>query len=130
MGEPLTIYGHKKTAFIDIWCNAYPNQVKVFNSIAIHSDVRGWRGEVMRQVGPSYPYNDGIISVLPAHEFELREGVQYASYLGNMESSGVISAPDLYNGEPLRGYTLGNRLYIDVEASLFKVDINYQISEV
>ncbi len=125
---PLSIYGHIKTAEINVWGNAQPNMIKVFDSIAIHTNTRGWSGIVAIPENLSYP--SGMSSVLPETGFEAREDVLYAPYLGNLQTTGVYSVASLYNGESLRGYVIGNQLSIINEAWLFKVDINYRGSNV
>lgn len=125
---PLSIYGDPKTAQINIWGTAQPNMIKVFDSIAIHTNARGWSGIVAIPESLSYP--NGMYSILPESGFEVREGVLYAPYLDNLGTTGAYSVASLYNGESLRGYVIGNQLSISDEAWLFKVDINWRPSNV
>lgn len=125
---PLSIYGDPKTAQINIWGTAQPNMIKVFDSIAIHTNARGWSGIVAIPESLSYP--NGMYSILPESGFEVREGVLYAPYLDNLGTTGAYSVASLYNGESLRGYVIGNQLSISGEAWLFKVDINWRPSNV
>lgn len=125
---PLSIYGDPKTAQINIWGTAQPNMIKVFDSIAIHTNARGWSGIVAIPESLSYP--NGMSSILPEDGFEVREDVLYAPYLGNLGTTGAYSVVSLYNGESLRGYVIGNQLSISDEAWLFKVDINWRPSNV
>lgn len=125
---PLSIYGDPKTAQINIWGTAQPNMIKVFDSIAIHTNARGWSGIVAIPENLSYP--NGMSSVLPEDGFEAREDVLCAPYLGNLGTTGAYNVASLYNGESLRGYVIGNQLSISDEAWLFKVDINWRPSNV
>jgi len=125
---PLSIYGDPKTAQINIWGTAQPNMIKVFDSIAIHTNARRWSGIVAIPESLSYP--NGMSSILPEDGFEVREDVLHAPYLGNLGTTGAYSVVSLYNGESLRGYVIGNQLSISDEAWLFKVDINWRPSNV
>jgi hypothetical protein len=126
---PLSIYGEDKIATISVWSVAHPNQVKVFDSVAIHADAAGWYGEVF--VPPSLSYPDGMESRLFVSNFVRRENVLYTAYMFNGLTAGsVFSMRGLYNGESLRGYAINNRLHIASEARLFKVDVSYRVSSV
>jgi len=70
-------------------------------------------------------------SRLFAANFKKRENALYTEYMFNGLSAGsTFSLRGLYNGESLRGYVINNRLSIVSEAQLFKVDVNYRISNV
>ncbi len=126
---PLEVYDVAMTAVVAVWGNAQPNMMKVYDSIAVHTDNPDWAGSVLIPANMSYP--NGMQSVLPNARFERREGAMYAEYLFNMmTNSATPSVLDLYRGESMRGYVIDNVLYIDTAAKLFKVDLNYRISNV
>jgi len=126
---PLMIYDEDKLATISVWSVVHPNKTKVFDSIAIHTNVSGWYGSVF--IPPSLSYPAGMESRLFAANFKKRENALYTEYMFNGLSAGsTFSLRGLYNGESLRGYVINNRLSIVSEAQLFKVDVNYRISNV
>lgn len=123
----LSIYGEAKTATISSWCVVHPNKTKVYDSIAIHTDATGWYGSIF--IPPSLSYPVGMESRLLATNFVRRENALYASYMFNGLSAGsTFSVLGLYNGESLRGSVIENRLSITTAAKLFKVDVNYRVS--
>jgi hypothetical protein len=126
---PLSIYGEAKIATISSWCVVHPNKTKVFDSIALHTNVPGWYGSVF--IPPSLSYPSGMESRLLTTNFVRRENALYAPYMFNGLSSGSTFSPlGLYNGESLRGSVIENRLSIANEAQLFKIDVLYRISNV
>jgi len=126
---PLSIYGEAKIATISVWSVAHPNRIKIFDSIALHTNVAGWYGNVYIPASLSYP--SGMESRLFAANFKKRENALYAEFMFNGLSAGsTFSMRGLFNGESLRGYVIENRLSIATEAQLFKVDVNYRISNV
>jgi hypothetical protein len=125
----LSIYGNAKTATISSWSVVHPNAMKVFDSLALHTDVSGWAAGIF--IPPSLSYPAGMESIIPAINFKKRENALYASYMFNALTAGSVFSPlGLYNGESLRGYAIENRLSIASAARLFKVDTNYRISNV
>ncbi len=126
---PLSIYGEAKIATISVWSVVHPTKTKVFDSIAIHTDVPGWYGSVF--IPPSLSYPSGMESRLFAANFKKRENALYAEFMFNGLSAGpTFSMRGLFNGESLRGSVIENRLSIASAAKLFKVDVNYRISNV
>jgi hypothetical protein len=126
---PLSIYGEAKTATISSWCVVRPNLIKVFDGIALHTNVPGWYGSVF--IPPSLSYPVGMESRLFAANFRKRENALHAEFMYNGLSAGsTFSMRGLYNGESLRGYVINNRLSIASEAQLFKIDVLYRISNV
>jgi len=126
---PLSIYGEAKIATISVWSVVHPNRIKIFDSIALHTNVSGWYGGVYIPASLSYP--SGMESRLFAANFKKRENALYTEFMFNGLSAGsTFSMRGLFNGESLRGYVIENRLSIATEAQLFKVDVNYRISNV
>jgi len=126
---PLSIYGEAKIATISVWSVVHPNRIKIFDSIALHTNVSGWYGSVYIPASLSYP--SGMESRLFAANFKKRENALYTEFMFNGLSAGsTFSMRGLFNGESLRGYVIENRLSIATEAQLFKVDVNYRISNV
>lgn len=126
---PLFIYGEDKIATISVWSVVHPNKTKVFDSIALHTNVPGWYGRVF--IPPSLSYPAGMESRLFAANFKKRENALYTEYMFNGLSAGnTFSMRGLYNGESLRGYVIENRLSIATAARLFKIDVNYRLSSV
>lgn len=126
---PLSIYGEAKIATISVWSVAHSNRTKVFDSIALHTNVPGWYGSVF--VPPSLSYPSGMESRLFAANFRKRENALHTEFMYNGLSAGsTFSMRGLYNGESLRGYVIENRLSIATAARLFKIDVNYRLSSV
>jgi hypothetical protein len=125
----LLIYGEAKIATISDWCVVHPTNMKVYDSIAVHTNASGWYGSVF--IPPSLSYPVGMESRLIASKFKRMENALYATYMFNGLSAGAtFSVLGLYNGESLRGYMIENRLSIASAARLFKVDVSYRISPV
>jgi hypothetical protein len=123
----LEIYGEPKLAEVSVYGTAQPNRIKIFDSISIHSDSREWVNYVYIPISISYPH--GMQSVIPNARFVVREGAMHGDYLFNALTDGVgFAANRLYSGETLRGHIIENLLYITEAAKLFKVDINWRIS--
>jgi hypothetical protein len=101
-----------------------PNIVKVFDSIALHTN-KYWDGEDV-QIPATINYPNGMESRLPEARFEKEEGVLRSDYLCNMKStSSTATIPDLFNGDTLRGYIIYHDFVGDEtdEHTLYKVDI-------
>jgi hypothetical protein len=108
----------------------YPNAIKTFDAIAIHSNA-SWDVEDI-QIPATVNYPNGMQSEIPEGHFEEDEGVFRSDYLCNMKTtSDTANVPDLLNGDTLRGYTIYNDLVGDetTEHNLYKVDIIQRISK-
>jgi len=101
-----------------------PNIVKIFDSIALHTN-KYLDGEDV-QIPATINYSNGMESRLPEARFEKEEGVLRSDYLCNMKStSSTATIPDLFNGDTLRGYIIYHDFVGDEtdEHTLYKVDI-------
>jgi hypothetical protein len=118
-------YGEQKDMTVGLVFNEEAGEVKVMDSIGIHSDGEWVVDSVEISATQSYPA--GMYSKIPKGKFKKREGILQAEFLRNMKSiDGTIRSQQALKGEPLRGYdaymTLRNSSTGQV--SLFKVDIN------
>ena len=124
-----TFYGLKHDVLVDFIVNEVANEVKVFSSIAIHTDGE-WTVDDL-EIPENNNYPNGMVSKIPSTEWKKREGKYEAHFLRNMKTSSASStALDLRNGEPLRGETMYVKLKntSTSKVRLFKVDIIYEIS--
>lgn len=124
-------FGEQKDAYIGVVANEQPNDIKLLDSIGIHTDAE-W--EVVSVTIPKTLNNpDGMYSKIPKAWFKRREGVLRAEFLRNMKTnSSTASVLDLLRGEPLRG----NAAYVLLkntstsQMKLFKIDVNFTTSKV
>ena len=126
-----TFFDKKHDVDVDFVINAVANEVKVFNSIVLHSDGE-WTGEDI-EIPSSLNYPNGMVSKIPSTEWHEREGKYHAAFLRNMKTrSASATALDLRSGEPLRGETMYVQLTnTDISKKrLLKVDVYYDISGV
>jgi len=118
-------FGEQKDMVVGIVFNEESNQIKIMDSIGIHSDAEWSVDSIVLPASQNHP--NGMYSSIPKGKFKKREGILQAEFLRNMKSvDGTIRPIQALKGEPLRGHyaylTLRNNS--TGEISLFKVDIN------
>jgi len=127
-----TFMGMKFKAEIDLVFNKNPQDIKIYNSIEIHSN-KGWdAGNIDSiKIEASEKYPNGMKSRLKKGYFKNIEGVYYADFLRDILSSGIAKINNLLNGRPLRGKTIRIRLTNDDndKVILFSVVANSQFSK-
>jgi len=89
-------YGSQKYPCVKIVTKTAPNEVKVYNSVAIHSN-NLWSVDDVR-IPPTYTYKNGMVSRLRSNKFQDEEGVLRAGFDRNILSTtnstgGTISSP-------------------------------------
>jgi len=128
------LYGEQKDYIVGVVTNENPTQVKVFDSLGIHSDGK-W--EVTSVIIPeSLNYPDGMSSKIPKEQFKKRAGIWRARFLRNMKSTdNTLDVINALSGEPLRGYE-AYMLLKNVEnpageqVKLFKVQVEASSSRI
>jgi hypothetical protein len=125
------LFGEKRDCIVQVVANENPLQVKLLDSVGIHSD-SVWEITSIT-IPPSLNYPAGMESRIPLEQFKKRDGVFRARFLRNLKStSDTESINDAINGEPLRGYealmTLKNTSNDQVK--LFKVSVNMTTSRI
>jgi hypothetical protein len=128
------LYGEQKDCEVGIVTNENPIQVKLFDSLGIHSDGKWEVSEVI--IPPSLNYPNGMYSKIPAEQFKNRDGVWKAKFMRNMKSTdSVARVIDAIKGEVMRGYECYfvlknvNNPNGD-EVKIFKVDVNCSSSRI
>ena len=125
------LFGEKRDCIVGVVTNENPTEIKLLDSIGIHSN--GTWEIVSITIPPNLNYPQGMESRIPVSMFKKRDGVWKARFLRNLKStSDTASVIDALNGEVLRGYeaylTLKNTS--NEQIKLFKVDINSTLSRV
>jgi len=122
-------YGVQYHSEIDFASNDKPNQNKVYNALAVHSNKK-WSAP---NTGDILINSNGVVmqSRLKEAQFQTREGIHTAAFLRDMYSSGSERLDDLHNGRVLRGESIRIKLTnTDTdEAVLFGVNVKSTISE-
>lgn len=125
------LFGEKRDCIVGVVTNEEPLQIKLLDSIGIHSNST-W--EITSIVIPaSLNYPDGQYSAIPKSLFKKRDSVWRAKFLRNMKTTdSTARVIDALNGETLRGYeaymTLKNTSSDQVK--LFKITVNSTLSRV
>ena len=128
--DKCTYYETAYDSYIQFVSHAAPNQIKIFNSLGIHSSKQYTVDPI--EISADSTYRSCMYSKLIDSEFELEEGVYRASLPKNMKTSGTtVSNYDRLNGDDLRGKVIKMKLTNDdtEKVELFKVDINSFISK-
>ena len=118
-------YGEQKDTVVGLVFNEAAGQIKLLDSIEIHSNSE-WEVESI-ELPATMNYPDGMHSKIPQGRFKHREGVLCAEFLRNMKtSSSTINPLQALKGETLRGDSayMVLRNTSTEEVSLFKVRIN------
>jgi hypothetical protein len=118
-------YGEQKDSVVGLVFNEAAGQIKLLDSMEIHSDGE-WEVESI-ELPATMNYPDGMYSKIPQGRFKHREGVLCAEFLRNMKSSSsTINPLQALKGETLRGDSayMVLRNTSTEEVSLFKVRIN------
>ena len=123
-------FGVQKEYTARVYGVASPNIIKIFESIALHTNARFEVTDIQIPVSLNYP--NGMQSKLPSGRFEKEEGVLRSDYLCNQKTNqATATIPDLVNGDNLRGYIIQQDLDGDetTEHTLYKIDILSQPSK-
>jgi len=125
------LFGEKRDCIVGVVTNENPTEIKLLDSIGIHSDSTWEVTSITIPATINYP--NGMESKIPTSMFKKRDSVWKARFLRNMKStSDVASVIDAINGEALRGYeaycVLKNTSNSQVK--LFQVEINMTKSRV
>jgi hypothetical protein len=118
-------YGEQKNWVVGLVFNEAAGEIKLLDSIEIHSD-GAWVVDSV-EIPATLNYPNGMYSTIPQGRFKTREGVLCAEFLRNMKtSSSTTNTLQALKGEPLRGDSayLTLRNTSTGEKSLFKVRIN------
>lgn len=122
-----SFYGTKYPRRFRVYANVAPNTVKVFTSLALHTNTDGWSAPQIL-VKPTATYSRGMESRLKSGKFTYEEGIGYAEFMRNMKTtSDTLSVTDLATGDELRGEVMSVLLEEsgNDEVTLFEVDINF-----
>ena len=125
------LFGEKRDCIVGVVTNESPTEIKLLDSIGIHSN--GTWEVVSITIPSSLNYPAGMESKIPTNMFKKRDGVWKARFLRNMKSvSDTASVIDALNGEQLRGYEayLVMKNTSNSQIKLFKIDINSTLSRV
>ncbi|MCK5019142.1 MAG: hypothetical protein KAS32_18925, partial [Candidatus Peribacteraceae bacterium] len=123
------LYGVAQDSYIQFITHALPNQVKVFNTIAIHSN-NEWSVDPI-EIEETVSYPNGMYSKILSTDFIKEEGVWKVDLNRNMKTrSSSATNYDLVNGSELRGYVMKIKMTnSDTDlTTLFKVDLNSEVS--
>ena len=117
-------YGAQKEYSTRVYGLESPNIIKVFESIALHTNAKWDITDI--QIPATLNYPNGMQSKIPEGRFEKEEGVLRSDYLCNMKTNqSTAEEIDLVNGDNLRGYIIYQDLDGDetTEHNLYKVDV-------
>jgi hypothetical protein len=120
-----SFYGEKKDFVVGLVFNEQGGDIKLMDSMGIHSDGTWVVDSIEIPATQNYP--NGMYSKIPAGKFVHREGVLQAEFLRNMKTSSITAKPlEALSGEPLRGYAayMVLRNTSTERVALFRVDIN------
>ena len=122
------LFGEQKQVKMGIVINEQANEIKLFDSVGIHSDGQ-WSVESII-VPPSLNNPVGMNSLIPIQRFIRRNTVWRAEFLRNLKStSDSDSIKDAMSGEELKGHYAYMILKNEnnsagEQVKLFKVDVN------
>jgi len=125
------LFGEKRDCIVGVVTNENPTEIKLLDSIGIHSDSTWEVTSITIPATINYP--NGMESKIPTSMFKKRDSVWKARFLRNMKStSDVASVIDAINGEALRGYEayLVLKNTSNSQVKLFQVKINMTKSRV
>jgi len=124
-------FSEKKDYVVGVVANENPNNIKVLDSIGIHTDGE-WSVESVT-IPKTLNYPNGMSSRIPTSRFKRREGIFRAEFLRNMNTtSATDSVLELMSGEPLRGqaaYCIMKNTSTN-QTKLFKIDFNFSTSKI
>lgn len=124
------LYGYAQDYYIQFTTHANHNIIKIYNSIAIHTNDEFTIDSIESEANMSYP--NGMYSTILDSDFIFETGVQKAAFKKNMKTrSSAATYYDLENGEELRNYNLRIKMSgtsgEDVE--LYKVDVLSELTK-
>jgi len=125
------LFGEKRDCIVGVVTNENPTEIKLLDSIGIHSNSTWEITSITIPATINYP--SGMESKIPVSLFKKRDSVWKARFLRNMKStSETASVIDALNGEALRGYEayMVMKNTSNSQVKLFKVDINSTLSRV
>jgi hypothetical protein len=95
------LFEEKRDCIVGVVTNESPMQIKLLDSVGIHSD-NVWE-IVSVTIPPTLNYPSGMSSAIPTAQFKKRDGVYRAKFLRNLKSaSDSVSILDAIQGEQLR----------------------------
>ena len=96
------LFGEKRDCVVGVITNESPMQIKVLDSMGVHSDSTWEITSVTLPATINHP--DGMESRIPSEQFKRRGGIWKARFLRNMKStSDTASVLEAIQGEALRG---------------------------
>ena len=96
------LFGEKRDCVVGVITNESPMQIKVLDSMGVHSDSTWEITSITLPATINHP--DGMSSKIPSEQFKRRGGIWRAKFLRNMKStSDTASVLEAIQGEPLRG---------------------------
>jgi hypothetical protein len=126
--------GSQHPMIIDAYSNDTPKQVKVYQSLTVHSNRVFYcpdKGDIY--ILPTENYPNGMMSRLTKAQFDPQEGVWYASLLNDMTDPRFPSEVEaLFEGRDLRGRAIKVRLTSEgsEHTRLDFITVNSVISEI
>jgi len=125
------LFGEKRDCIVGVVTNEQPMQIKLMDSLAVHSDSTWEVVSVTIPATISYP--QGMESKIPTSMFKKRDSVWKAKFLRNMKSTtDSASVMDAINGETLKGYEayLVLKNTSNDQVKLFQIEVNQTLSRV
>lgn len=96
------LFGEKRDCVVGVITNESPMEIKVLDSMGVHSDST-WEVTSVT-IPPTINYPSGMSSKIPTAHFKKRDGVWKARFLRNMKSTtDTASVLEALQGEQLRG---------------------------
>jgi len=123
------LYGEARDSYIQVVSHANPNIVKVYNTIAVHSNKK-WTADPI-EIEANDTYSNGMYSKILDSQWVLEEGVYKSAFNKNMKTrSSTATNYDLYEGEDIRGKVVKVKLTNSdtTKIELYKIDMNSELS--
>jgi hypothetical protein len=101
-GTRCNLFGEKRDCIVGVVTNENPLEIKLLNSIGVHSD-QTWEITSIT-IPPTLNHPQGMASAIPKEQFKRRGGIWRAKFLRNLKSAlDSVTLLDAIQGEQLSG---------------------------